>query len=189
LLPYETSLKAQYAEEIGIFFLSAEGNPVLIAEIAQQFAWLSGALRSSPLESELAFFVPVMQRVGLEFLSPDQVMFKSMLSEHLLFQIGFESHHLPSATKLERPGHCWHNKFRNPMVVQGYPIQLKRQRNLGLEMPLNMMAGLLYTDRAIEFDSKVFIKGFSDMLVATRVVDDILVWHTCTTNPVKKYHT
>ena len=62
-------------------------------------------------------------------------------------------------------------------MVQGYPILSKKEQGIGIEMPLKMMAGLVDTDRAVEFNSNIFIKGFSAMLVATRIAEGLLIWH------------
>lgn len=66
--------------------------------------------------------------------------------------------------------------FKNPVMVSGYPIPKKPDR-IGMEMPLNMMTGLVGEAQVIEFYGKVFIKGFSSMLIALKPVDDLLVWH------------
>jgi hypothetical protein len=71
----------------------------------------------------------------------------------------------------------WHNMFRNPIMVSGYPILTKHEYGLGLEMPLNMVAGLAGSERANQFDGKVFIKGFSTMLIAVKITTDLLIWH------------
>jgi hypothetical protein len=68
----------------------------------------------------------------------------------------------PATSREGPPGQCWHNMFRNPVMVSGYPILTKHERRLGLEMPLNMIAELGGSERANEFDRKVFIKGFFD---------------------------
>lgn len=44
-------------------------------------------------------------------------------------------------------------------------------------MPLNIIARLAGAERANEFDSRVFIKGFSAMLIATKITKDLLIWH------------
>jgi hypothetical protein len=67
--------------------------------------------------------------------------------------------------------------FRNPVMVSGYPILTKHERGLGLEMPLNMIAELGGSKRANEFDGKVFIKGFSTLLIATKITRGLLIWH------------
>jgi hypothetical protein len=66
---------------------------------------------------------------------------------------------------------------RNPVMVSGYPILAKHERGIGLEMPLNMIARLGGSERANEFDGKIFLKGFSTMLIATKIAGDLLIWH------------
>ncbi|CAG8962109.1 hypothetical protein HYFRA_00005152 [Hymenoscyphus fraxineus] len=61
--------------------------------------------------------------------------------------------------------------------VCGYPTLVKHERGLGLEMPLNMIAELAGSERVNEFDGKIFMKGFSTMLVAAKIAKDLLVWH------------
>jgi hypothetical protein len=82
----------------------------------------------------------------------------------------------PATSREGPPGQCWH-MFRNPVMVSGYPILTKHEHGLGLEMPLNMIAELGGSERANEFDGKVFIKGFSTMLIATKITRDLLIWH------------
>lgn len=62
-------------------------------------------------------------------------------------------------------------------MVIGYPVLSRHEAGLGVEMPLNMVGGLVGSERATEFDNKIFIKGFSAMLIATRVAENLLVWH------------
>lgn len=62
-------------------------------------------------------------------------------------------------------------------MVRGYPILAKHERSLGLEIPLNIMAGLVGSSQVMNFDQKAFVKGFSAMLVAVRSFRDLLVWH------------
>jgi len=83
----------------------------------------------------------------------------------------------PVASTDRSPGQCWHDMFRNPVMVNGYPTLNKREHGVGLEMPLNMIAGLAGSERAVEFNGNVFIKGFSTMLVATKLIGDLIVWH------------
>lgn len=90
--------------------------------------------------------------------------------------IGFELEQL-----LETPdnsnGHCWHGIFKNPTVVKGFPILPKLERNTGLEVPLNIMAGLARADRVDQFNGKVYIKGFSTMLAPTKQFKEVVYWH------------
>jgi hypothetical protein len=74
-------------------------------------------------------------------------------------------------------GQCWHAMFANQVMVVGFPTLEKHESDIGLEMPLNMMALTAETKRATTFDGKLFIKGFSTMLIATRIVRDLILWH------------
>lgn len=67
--------------------------------------------------------------------------------------------------------------FRNPVVVKGYPIRARTNPNTGLEVPLNVIAGLVRSKRADSFDGKLYIKGFSTLLVPTKRHTDTLIWH------------
>lgn len=74
-------------------------------------------------------------------------------------------------------GQCWHGLFRKLAVVKGFPVPRRPEPGLGLEIPLDMMAALVGSSRLDLFDAKVFIKGFSAMLVPTLRRGGIVVWH------------
>jgi hypothetical protein len=74
-------------------------------------------------------------------------------------------------------GQCWHNLFRNPVVVMGYPIPRRPKESQGLEIPLNHMAALIQQNRLSLFAENILIKGFSSLLVAMKVVENTVVWH------------
>ncbi|KAN0086849.1 hypothetical protein V8E54_000537 [Elaphomyces granulatus] len=83
----------------------------------------------------------------------------------------------PALSGERPPGQCWHDMFRNPVLVSGYPILSRHEPGLGLEMPLNMIAELAGSKRVNDFDGNVFIKGFSTMLIAARMTRDLVTWH------------
>lgn len=76
-------------------------------------------------------------------------------------------------------GQCWQNMFRNPVLVMGFPVLGRPQPQLdaGLEMPLNMMSALANTRRIDEFNGKIFVKGFSTMLIPTNYSEGVITWH------------
>jgi len=74
-------------------------------------------------------------------------------------------------------GTCWHATFRNPVVVQGYSIRRRPHYGTGLEVPLSIMAGLLWTTHITEFFGKSYIKGLASMLVAVDHADVVCNWH------------
>jgi hypothetical protein len=151
--------------------VTAAGTADSIVEIGQQFAWLGAGPRSSPFESGIAICSPTIRDIRLGDMTSSSATHVVKLFCRIEFMI----------TTPERdstlPGQCWHSIFRNPVMVHGYPILSKNELGVGVEMPLNLMAGLIDTDRAIEFNLNVFIKGFSSMLVAIRIAEDLLIWH------------
>lgn len=74
-------------------------------------------------------------------------------------------------------GPCWHDMFFKPLIVSGYPILTKSKHRLGTEMSLNMLAEFTGSYRAVEFNNTVYIKGFSTMAVAKKVIGDLVIWH------------
>ena len=74
-------------------------------------------------------------------------------------------------------GQCWLQLFQNPVIVKGYPIPRKPASVVGLEISLDIMAGLVETRHINIFNNKIFIKGFSTMLVPTSYSGNILFWH------------
>lgn len=173
-LPDGTELDVQM--EGSKFVVTVAGIADSLAEIGQQFAWLGAALRSSPFEVGIATCSPFVRIIELkDSASPPHISGLRFVVE-IFCAIGFRMNE-PSTTGKGLPGQCWHNMMRNPVMVSGYPILRKHEHGIGIEMPLTMIAELAGSERANEFDGKVFIKGFSTMLVATRITEDLLIWH------------
>ncbi|KAI9764589.1 MAG: hypothetical protein M1840_008318 [Geoglossum simile] len=159
-LPDGTQLDAWIHESR--FMVEAFGTGDSVAEIGQQLAWLGAALRSSPYEFGVAYCTPFISDICVSNALPP--VFGPEPRSDILCKIDFtiqgrEERFEPSN------GQCWHNMFRNPVVIKGYPIPHRSETDTGLEIPLNVMAG------------KVFIKGFSTMLVPTKQSGDLLIWH------------
>jgi len=173
-LPDGTELLAQIRESKLI--LKTNGTGDSIAEIGQIFAWLAGALRSSPFRDGVAICVPRIQATPCGDTASLPMTSKPKIPAEISCVVQFDIYQ-SSASEEGAPGQCWHKMFRNPVMVHGYPILSKQEHNLGLEMPLNMMARLAGSERANIFDGKIFIKGFSTMLVATKLIGDLLIWH------------
>jgi hypothetical protein len=152
------------------------GTADAVVETAQQIAWISAALRPSPNPLGIVTSEPTIRSICLE--NSRRVSSTSAQETPIAARCVISSNvgHVP--LEPEGPlGQCWFDMFRNPVLVTGYPILQKHERNLGLEMPLNMMAKLVETKRAHSFNSKVFIKGSSAMLVAVKITRDMMLWH------------
>lgn len=137
-------------------YIEVSGSRSSIIEIGEQLARLGGALRTSPFPS-LASCIPYVDT------SPsDQDESNHALKIDFYFDKG------STDPENHMDGRCWHNLFRNPTVVQGFPILRRESICYGLEIPLNMMAGLIGTARAHVFNNITILKGFSSMLVPSR---------------------
>lgn len=143
-----------------------DGSAASISETGEQLAWLGAALRSSPRQKGLVYCTP-----SIGSMYPSRVM-----PQAVVFEIAFEVEQLPESPGIAN-GHCWHGIFKNPIIVKGFPILPKLQKNTGLEIPLNLMAGLARATRVDQFNDKVYVKGFSTMLVPTKKFKDVVYWH------------
>lgn len=164
--PNGTRLSAWLVESSLV--VEASGVPDFVAEIGEQLAWIGAALRPSSCLHGVACCVPIIERIGT---------ITSTRTDSIHCRVGFnvEEYNGPSSNA---NGQCWHAMFRRPVIVKGYPIPRRPQADTGLELSLDIMAALACTRYANVFDSKVFIKGFSTILVPTkRLDDDVLVWH------------
>lgn len=163
-----TELEIQFYE--GFTSVTAVGTAHGLSEVGQQIAWLGAALQSPLPESVgLSTCLPVIKSIS-SITSPG-----SLYLHEILCHVS-STRPIPVDDEEIVTGACWHHMFLNPIIVGGYPV-LAKSSGLGVEMPLNMMAQLAGTDRAVEFDGNIFLKGFSTMLVVTKVLEDLLVWH------------
>lgn len=152
------------------FMLEVHGVSVSIAEIGELFSWLGAALRTSPQHNGLIYCVPKVRNIIPNTAS------STPSSTFVIYEIEFAMEMVPQSLPAAN-GQCWHDIFRNPVVVRGYPIPRRLEWNTGLEISLNIMAGLARTRRVNRFKQKVYIKGFSTMLVTTKKNTDTISWH------------
>jgi hypothetical protein len=155
-----------------VFVVEAYGTGDSVAEIGQQFAWLGSALRSSPYDNGISYCTPSISPI----YSALQPLDMTSSWPEIICKINFTVQKEEVQYDPDN-GQCWHNMFRNPVVVRGYPILRRSEQNTGLEIPLNMMARLAQTKLANIFNGKLFIKGFSIMLIPTKHARDLVIWH------------
>ncbi|KAJ4183440.1 hypothetical protein NW759_017083 [Fusarium solani] len=143
-----------------------EGTADSIATVAEQIIWLGASLRQSCSESGLATCRPLIQisrptAAG----APTNCRIEFSVEEHA------------TGSQESGAGQCWHQIFQNPVVVGGYPIPRRSQYGSGLEIPLNVMAGLTGCPRINQYMGRHFLKGFSTALVPTEKTKDAVLWH------------
>ncbi|KAI0967117.1 hypothetical protein F4678DRAFT_252391 [Xylaria arbuscula] len=155
-------------------FIDEVSGVTSLAEIGEQLSWLGAALRSSTREKGLVYCTPTIVNINP---SNATLQIENVTSlPQLAYNIGFAIDELESPP--QRPnGQCWHDIFRNPVVVKGYPILRRANSNTGLEANLNVLAGLTRAHRLDRFQERLFLKGFSSMLIPTMRNGDTLCWH------------
>jgi len=151
-------------------FLNAFGTLDSVAETAEIIAWLGAALRSSPQERGVVYCYPIISNLVIKLQEQDKTT--------TTCDIGFKIEVDNSDTVSPDPkGRCWHELFRNPVLVKGFPIRTKPQDDMGAEIPIEIIAGLVGSNQLSLFAKDIFIKSFSEMVVLVKHVGDLLVWH------------
>ncbi|KAF3314749.1 hypothetical protein TWF173_004559 [Orbilia oligospora] len=150
-LPDNTALIA-YFRESSELVVEAVGTKDSVAEIGQQLAWLCTALSPSPLETGVVAVVPLIKnsqslnsRERGTTTPPTDSRGPAHANSNLptfSFRLHFSAEEREQNT-IPLNGQCWHNMFRNPMVVKGYPIPWRFNLKTKLEVPLKIMAGLV----------------------------------------------
>ncbi|OAQ67740.2 Pfs domain-containing protein [Pochonia chlamydosporia 170] len=156
--------------ERSTFVVEVDGDNISVVEAAEQLGWLGAAFRASPRRSGLVYCTPTITNIRQYSTVQEETL------ADITCEIGFTMEEV-SKHASNGNGQCWHNIFRNPVIVKGYPIPHRVERETGLEVSLNIMAGLAGTERFDRFKDLMYIKGFSTMLVPTKRNGNMLYWH------------
>lgn len=166
-LQNDTLLEAQTQPyQTPALIIRASGPVPSVVEVGEILAWMGSALRSSPYPEGIAYCRPTISCQQMPYGNPE---FQAVIS--------FYTRQEDGGRKATSNGQCWHNLFRNPLVVEGYRVPRRSSAEQGLQIPLGMMAALCETSHVNPFAGGVFIKGFSTILVPTRYHDDLIMWH------------
>ncbi|KAH8172227.1 Pfs domain protein [Sarocladium implicatum] len=156
------------------FLVEAQGNTVSVAEVGEQIAWLATALRSSSGGGAITGCYPFISDIHMVYI-PTETSSQAPATARS-YEIGFRFDGIRRSVD-QTNGQCWHDMFRNAVVVKGYPILSRAEAQTGMEVPLNIMAGLARTDLLDQFGGATFIKGFSSLLIPVRRAKDSIIWH------------
>ncbi|KUJ14213.1 uncharacterized protein LY89DRAFT_720573 [Mollisia scopiformis] len=143
----------------GFLHVNARGTMSRLANVGEQLSWMGASCRSSLLTSKICYCTPFI------------VTARSFVPS---FFIDFTYQDLEDDSQ---NGSCWRQLFKNPVVARGFPILARINDEKGLEIPLNMMAGLGGAERATVFNGQLVVKGFSTMFVPTRRISSSILWH------------
>ena len=135
-------------------------TPQATAKIIQQIAWMAAALRTSSngcVEYSEPRFLEIQRSDGDKPAS---------------FKLCFDSLSL-----LEEERSCWHPLFANPVIARHFPTAERRNDEVGLEIPLEMMAALGGARHAVDFEGGLVLKGYSTLFVPVRRHQESVQWH------------
>jgi hypothetical protein len=136
-------------------FASATEESVLV-DIGQQLAWLGSAFRIS-LYLESACFSPLFLRKGLRAF---EIMFK---------------HARIHETEMA----CWLPLFHSAVFASGFPIS-DRVDEMGIEISIEVLAGISGVRHAVEYEGGVVMKSFCHLFAPIRKTADCVQWHVVT---------
>jgi len=128
----------------------------MLIDLAQQIAWIGSALSISPFDEKIAY---------------SEAKIAKTASERPEFHVIFVFKPLDSA---ESP--CWLPLFRSATIARAFPIA-ERHNEIGLEIPVEIMAAIAGVRHAVEFEGGVVMKGFSSMFVPMTRNGDRVQWH------------
>jgi hypothetical protein len=144
----------------------ARGDQTALMELCEQLAWLSAALRPSPLSAGVCLSTPKLLNV-----CKDKPIFGSIPVITVSLGCNMDTY-VPSMD-----GTCWHALFRNLVAVTGFPILARSTNEQGLELPFDVMTILAGSQFATHYDATLILKGLFTMLVPTRRTEQTTTWH------------
>ena len=135
----------------------------LMIEVVEQFAWLGAACRASPHQRRIA-------------VTSARLVAETDYNFH--FKLEYSVRELsPQEQRRIQYENCWRSLFKNPVIAEGFPILARSGSVRGLEITLDLMAGLGLTESLMVFDDCLIIKGFSTMFVPTKKTGNLVQWH------------
>ena len=134
--------------------------PDIIVDVFQQITWMGAALRFSS-DGGVQYCEPKLER-----LPGDKE------TDSARFKVTFD---MKSPSEEDRS--CWFPLFTNPVIAYGFLTAPRNDSEVGLEIPLDMMAVLGGARHVVEFEGGLVMKGHSAMFVPLKRYDQSIQWH------------
>lgn len=134
-------------------------------EVCEILCWLSAACRFNPSGTS----GEACPRFCRPIVAPAP-------SAETTFLVRPGYHALYDKTATSKEGACWQPIFWNPTVTEGYPIP-RTSYLTGLQIGLEVMAGLTEISRATMYGDILMLKGLCNMFVPTAVIGTSVMWH------------
>lgn len=156
--------------------ISVTGGLYFVSEIAEQVGWLAATLRCCPNAPSRGVVTCTPRVKDLRITGKEVADSAAAIKGSCRIVFDFKQ-----VTENDGPaepnGLCWVPLFMRPILVSGYPILRRPEKNTGIEMSLRFMACLVRSREVVQWDERIIIKGFSSLLVATLVTAGTVVWH------------
>ena len=153
----ELELKVDHKE---VCLNIVSGTPEIIVDTVQQLAWMGTALRTSA-DSRVQYCEPKLEKIS-----------KAKGDEPVVLKVTFEM-----SSPGEKDHSCWFPLFKNPVIAHRFPTAVRNDHEVGLELPLDMMAALGGARHAMDFEGGLLLKGYSTLFVPKRRHGDSVQWH------------
>lgn len=177
VLPDRTDISARLDDNACV--VEAFGTQSGLGDVAEQLLWISSALRK-PSGTAKGMVLWSAQLVSTTIPAHKATLLDKTYYSRCLGSVGFHvvyTANTPPEGAWPTKGDCWMELFSLCPVVIGYPIPSRNPRRPGLEIPLDIMAGLIGADRITPFGNDLIIKGYSDLFYATEHHRDCIMWH------------
>ncbi|KAL2824339.1 hypothetical protein BJY01DRAFT_256478 [Aspergillus pseudoustus] len=178
-LPDKSSLMGVLTNSNSMF--EAVGPIDYVAEIGEQIAWVGAALRASPDDSGVGYSEPYIENIRPhgQIARSDDGGYSQKYMTWIDYRINYRISpcRVPDNVSLNNNGACWHDLFRNPVLVPGFPIPYRTEKDSGLEIPFEIMIMLAQAQRATLYKGKLCLKAFAAILVPTKRADGFVLWH------------
>ena len=135
-----------------------------LVNLVQQICWMSLVLSASRIGPE-----PATAGVVLSNLYPPKPS-TTMATVDLVVKY--------TRIAEDQESLCWLKLFKEPVLALGFPVP-SRTNEIGLEMPLKLMATICGARHFVDFQGGILIKGLSSMLIPTARLNggNIVQWH------------
>ncbi|KAI1292467.1 hypothetical protein F5Y03DRAFT_21669 [Xylaria venustula] len=157
-----------------VMHVYGQGNVFELAEIGTQLAWLASALLPHP---ELNQGIISKPRVYFNRPNSGDDTRRRGEAEYLCCHLRVTTTTFDLGKISSTNGNCWQTVMRNFVIVDGFPIRYRVSGNLGLDIPLDIVADFVGTRKVTRFKGRPLIKGFSTLLCPISWDDGVVYWH------------
>ena len=140
--------------------VTVTGSQDFIVIVAQQLAWLVASCRTSTN--------------GLAYSC---LSFREVLALHEVAQPAFSISSEVMPLESDEIRGCWNPLVGSSVIAAGFPIPARSQKEVGLEVDLEIMAHLGGTQIAMQYNGGYLLKGRSTMIVPVERKGSSVQWH------------